>query len=53
MKNLKFILLVLLTAILFVADVVYGSVRIPINELFSGDEVYHNIIYNFRLRAIS
>lgn len=49
MKNLKFILLVLLTAILFVADVVYGSVRIPINELFSGDEVYHNIIYNFRL----
>ena len=49
MKNLKFILLVLLTAILFVADVVYGSVRIPINELFSGDDVYHNIIYNFRL----
>lgn len=49
MKNLKFILLVLLTAILFVADVVYGSVRIPINELFNGDEVYHNIIYNFRL----
>lgn len=49
MKNLKFILLVLLTTILFVADVVYGSVRIPINELFSGDEVYHNIIYNFRL----
>lgn len=49
MKKLKFILLVLLTAILFVADVVYGSVRIPINELFSEDEVYHNIIYNFRL----
>ena len=49
MKSLKFILLVLLTAALFVADVVYGSVRIPIGELFGDNEVYHNIIYNFRL----
>ncbi len=49
MKNLKFILLLLVTAILFVADIAYGSVRIPLNELFSGNEVYHNIIYNFRL----
>ncbi len=49
MKNLKFILLIFITAALFIADVVYGSVRIPLNELFSGNEVYHNIIYNFRL----
>ena len=49
MKNLKFILLLLVTAILFVADIAYGSVRIPISELFSNNEVYHNIIYNFRL----
>ncbi len=49
MKNLKFILLLLVTAILFVADIAYGSVRIPISELFSNNELYHNIIYNFRL----
>ena len=49
MKNLKFILLLIVTAILFVADIAYGSVRIPISELFSNNELYHNIIYNFRL----
>lgn len=49
MKNLKFILLIFVTAALFVADVVYGSVKIPLNELFSDNEVYSNIIYNFRL----
>ena len=49
MKNLKFILLLLVTAILFVADIAYGSVRIPISELFSNNELYNNIIYNFRL----
>jgi iron complex transport system permease protein len=49
MKNLKFILLLLITAILFVADIAYGSVRIPLSELFSDNELYHNIIYNFRL----
>lgn len=49
MKNLKFILLLLVTAILFVADIAYGSVRIPLSELFSDNELYHNIIYNFRL----
>ncbi len=49
MKNLKFILLLLVTAILFVADIAYGSVRIPLSELFSNNELYHNIIYNFRL----
>ena len=49
MKNLKFILLLLVTAILFVTDIAYGSVRIPLSELFSNNELYHNIIYNFRL----
>ena len=49
MKNLKFILLIIITAALFVADVAYGSVKIPLNELFSDNEVYSNIIYNFRL----
>ena len=49
MKNLKFILLIIATATLFVADVAYGSVKIPLNELFSNNEVYNNIIYNFRL----
>ena len=49
MKNLKFILLIIVTAALFVADVAYGSVKIPLNELFSDNEVYSNIIYNFRL----
>ena len=49
MKNLKFILLIFVTATLFVADVAYGSVKIPLGELFSDNEVYNNIIYNFRL----
>ena len=49
MKNLKFILLIFVTAALFVADVAYGSVKIPLGELFSDNEVYNNIIYNFRL----
>ena len=49
MKNLKFILLIIVTAALFVADVAYGSVKIPLSELFSDNEVYSNIIYNFRL----
>ena len=49
MKNLNFILLILVTAILFVADIAYGSVRIPLSDLFSDNELYRNIIYNFRL----
>ena len=49
MKNLKFILLIFVTAALFAADVAYGSVKIPLGELFSDNEVYNNIIYNFRL----
>lgn len=47
--SFKFTLLVLLTIILFIADIIYGSVRIPLNELFSENSIYSNIIYNFRL----
>lgn len=47
--SLKFILLTACTLILFIADIVYGSVDIPLNELFSDNTVYQNIIYNFRL----
>ena len=39
----------IITAALFVADVAYGSVKIPLSELFRDNEVYSNIIYNFRL----
>lgn len=50
MKNsIKLILLFLATIIFFVVDIVYGSVSIPLNELFAGNELYNNIIYNFRL----
>lgn len=47
--SVKFILLTLLTAALFVLDIIYGSVRIPIDKIFSDDSIYSNIIYNFRL----
>lgn len=50
MKNsLKFTILVLITMLLFVTDIVYGSVKIPLQEIFSDDNIYSNIIYNFRL----
>lgn len=50
MKNsIKFSLLVLITAILFITDLVYGSVNISLQDFFSGDSIYSNIIYNFRL----
>jgi len=47
MRNIKLILLFLLTAILFVFDILMGSVSIPLSEL--SDPVYHNIVFNFRL----
>lgn len=39
--------LALMTLLLFAIDIVFGSVRIPLDQL--SDPVYHNIIYNFRL----
>ena len=44
-----FILLALTTALLFFADVLFGSVRLPLDAIFSGEAKYHEIIYNFRL----
>jgi len=47
MRNLKLILLIVLTTVLFVIDVVTGSVDIPLADI--DDPIYSNIIYNFRL----
>lgn len=47
MRNLKLILLLLLTLSLFVLDILKGSVAIPLADI--NDSIYHNIIYNFRL----
>lgn len=50
MKNsLKLLSICAVTVLLFVADIVYGSVSIPLNSLLSEDSLYQNIIYNFRL----
>lgn len=36
-------------ALLFVLDIVVGSVNIPLRDLLSDDEILHEIIFNFRL----
>lgn len=46
---MRYLVLVLCTCVLFIADIVYGSVSIPIGELFSDNALYQNIIVNFRL----
>ena len=45
--KLRFAGLVIVTSLLFVCDVCFGSV--PLDALVSDNELYHNIIYNFRL----
>lgn len=47
MRNLKLILLLLLTLSLFVLDILKGSVAIPLADI--NDSIYHNILFNFRL----
>lgn len=47
MRNLKLILLLLLTIVLFAIDIVTGSVAIPFSEI--SEPIYSSIIYNFRL----
>lgn len=47
MRNIKLILLLMLTIALFVLDVITGSVSIPFSKI--SDPTYSNIIYNFRL----
>lgn len=47
MRNIKLILLLLLTMAFFVLDILKGSVAIPLAEI--SDPIYHEIIFNFRL----
>jgi iron complex transport system permease protein len=47
--SLFFIVSVILLFFLFFADILWGSVRIPIEEVFLQDSIYANIINNFRL----
>lgn len=47
--TLFFIVSVILLFFLFFADILWGSVRIPIEEVFVQDSIYANIINNFRL----
>ena len=47
--SLFFIVSVILLFLLFFADILWGSVRIPIEEVFLQDSIYANIINNFRL----
>lgn len=48
--NFYFFALIALCILLFIADIVYGSVHIPLKEIFfSKNELYHNIIYKIRL----
>ena len=47
--QLKYLLLFALVICLFTADIIVGSVKIPLSHLFDNDGIYHEIIYNFRL----
>ncbi|MBR5469871.1 MAG: iron ABC transporter permease [Paludibacteraceae bacterium] len=47
--SLFFIVSAILLFLLFFADILWGSVRIPIEEVFLQDSIYANIINNFRL----
>lgn len=48
-NTLLFVGLILLTAALFLLDIAFGSVRLPLAALFSDNPIYHEIIFNFRL----
>jgi iron complex transport system permease protein len=54
-RTLLYIILSLLCAMLFIADLVYGSLSIPLKEIFTtffdrqADSTYQAIILNFRL----
>ncbi len=48
-KTLLFLVSSILLFLLFVADILWGSVQIPLKEIFSQHSVYHNIIIDFRL----
>ena len=48
-NTLLFVGLILLTAALFLLDIAFGTVRLPLAALFSDNPIYHEIIVNFRL----
>lgn len=48
-KTLLFLVSSILLFLLFIADILWGSVQIPLKEIFLQHSVYHNIIIDFRL----
>lgn len=48
-QKILFFISVILLFLLFFADILWGSVRIPFNEVFAQNSIYHDIINNFRL----
>lgn len=38
-----------MVGILFIIDLIFGSVNIPLNAIFSDDDIIRNIVINFRL----
>lgn len=48
-KTLLFLVLSILLFLLFIADILWGSVQIPLKEIFLQQSVYHGIIFDFRL----
>ncbi len=48
-KILLFVTLTLLTLLLFILDMIYGSVQLSLSDLMSDNPIYREIIYNFRL----
>lgn len=53
MKSIKngllFAGLIVLMGVILVCDIIFGSVRLPLEALWSDDTLYREIIYNFRL----
>ena len=48
-KTLLFLVSSILLFLLFIADILWGSVQIPLKEMFLQQSVYHGIIFDFRL----
>ncbi len=48
-NTLLFVSLIALLGILFILDVCFGSVFIPLRELFSTGGIYHQILFDLRL----
>lgn len=48
-NTLKFIILSFILIITFIIDILYGSINISIQDIFSNNDITHEIIFNFRL----